>query len=597
MRRRVLILAAATIMAVILIPAVQEIISATGSRTEAEQPALVATAAPVAAGSQEVIRGGSVVLSDPADPYYGLAEEIARQERILLVGALAEAVERDPDFVLWVVSPQALSYRALIAHSLYLRDRRSAPSVGIISGSSIDQARDLWLRAARVRGGAEISVNAPNKSAHLVGRIVKFGSSGPLAEPLTLEGLRRALQEASYLTFTGHGGTRYLRIDEDVTLGAGDLPDLPPLVVATASCNTFRLWENDSIALAFADRGAAAYAGFAYSPNEGYLMGEFTGLPFSYTWPDFPIGHVIQAQNRGAQQGFASFPYYFLLGDPRISLRSEAPYHLMDDREDDRGRTLIYGEMPAGIVPIRVPGGAEYDFVEVVGGPFGWTHEPFYNARLQMVDIGPDKYLLFEHTGGDVTLRLRSDYPLLWITADLLVDALDHALLFGQQTGGDILALPAAGVGLTGAVWLGRRRRSHARAVRVAALCGVAFALLYCGYATVRLESVTITSKSVEFSPLSVVNVLLLTSCGAFFFAEARSWYGRLGALLLAAFPLLAMAGFCLGVVVVWNLAYFRPRLGTDLYNYAMAELPAIALLFELALLGPAFSLVRRLSR
>jgi hypothetical protein len=93
--------------------------------------------------------------------------------------------------------------------------------------------------------------------------------------------------------------------------------------MGTASCNTVRLWNEDSIALRFVDQGAAANSGFVYSPNEGYLIGEFDGLSFRYTWPDFPIGHVIQAQNRSTLQGFAQFPYQHLLGGPQIALQTE----------------------------------------------------------------------------------------------------------------------------------------------------------------------------------------------------------------------------------------------------------------------------------
>jgi hypothetical protein len=40
-----------------------------------------------------------------------------------------------------------------------------------------------------------------------------------------------------------------------------------------------------SMALAAVAKGAAAFAGFLFSPIEGYLIGEFDGLPFRYTGP------------------------------------------------------------------------------------------------------------------------------------------------------------------------------------------------------------------------------------------------------------------------------------------------------------------------
>jgi hypothetical protein len=99
--------------------------------------------------------------------------------------------------------------------------------------------------------------------------------------------------------------------------------------VGTGSCQTLRPWKEGSIARSFIDRGAAAYSGFVFSPNGGYLVGEFDGLPYRYTWPDFPIGHAVQVQNRGTLQGFARFAYQFLLGDPRTALPPEPPYRTL----------------------------------------------------------------------------------------------------------------------------------------------------------------------------------------------------------------------------------------------------------------------------
>ena len=197
---------------------------------------------------------------------------------------------------------------------------------------------------------------------------------------------------------------------------------LNQIVVSTGSCQTVRPWNDNSIALRFVDQGAAAYAGFVYSPNEGYLIGEFDGLPFRYTWPGFPIGHVIQAQNRGTLQGFARFPYLFLLGDPRIAFQSYPPYSLVDDRLEDGQRILKFQQVPSGVIPVRITGGATYRFVEAEGITTAAEQDPFYNSRLQMVDIQEDKYILLVHPGGDLTLRLRPQAPWHWFLRDILLD-------------------------------------------------------------------------------------------------------------------------------------------------------------------------------
>ena len=373
----------------------------------------------------------ALVLAGPDDPYYPLAEEISRRERIPIVHTVGEATAKDPIFLLWVVSPPELSDQALLALSLALRDRGSAISVGIISGETREHARDLWLRAAGLQGAYpagvrySVAVNAANPSGHIDARIRVLGDGPPQTEPLTKPNMIRHLQQAEYLTFTGHGGKSYLGLGEATTLRPPDIPSLPPVVVATGSCNTFRPWEEDSIALAFTDRGAAAYAGFAYSPNEGYLIGEFDGLPFRYTWAEFPIGHVVQVQNQGTLQGFAQLPYYHLLGDPRLALGNEAPYVLVSDSVSGKVRVLNYTHAPAGVLPVRIPGGAQYDFVEIPGVSAAWEHDPFYNARLQMVDIQDDKYLLFAHSGGGFTLYLRDSPPWYWVAGDVFADVLD----------------------------------------------------------------------------------------------------------------------------------------------------------------------------
>lgn len=55
-----------------------------------------------------------------------------------------------------------------------------------------------------------------------------------------------------------------------------------------------------------------------------------------------------------------------------------------------------------------------------------------------MANIGDAKYLLFKHTGGEFTVRLRRNRPVHWAVLTPLRDALDGALAFGQQHGGDL---------------------------------------------------------------------------------------------------------------------------------------------------------------
>lgn len=537
----------------------------------------------------------TVILADPHDAYYALAEEIARRDGAHLVGSLEEAFALDPEYLLWVVSPSHLSDQVLVDFGLDMGGRESAVSVGVISGGTLEKARELWLRSGEARGRLVVAANATNPSGNIWSGITVFGPGGTTYRPLTLATLTRYLQRADYLTFTGHGGRSHLELYPDVWLNPRDVPDLSPIVVATASCNTFRIWEEDSIALAFVDRGAAAYAGFAYSPNEGYLMGEFSGVPLRYTWPGFPIGHVVQVQNRGTLRGFARFPNYYLLGDPRLALQSEPPYRLVADREGADARTLSYSDAPAGFIPVHIPGGARYTFVEVLGGTSAWEGDPFYNASLQMVNIGEDKYVLLKHAGGDFTLILHQAPPWYWPALDLFSDSLDHVLLYLVQTGGDVIGLFLGGLAWLTILRLFRRIEGGRLKLMASALSGAVFAALHAGYACARLGDVTITSKIVQFGPLSLVGTFLVTGAGTFLFLNSRSWRARALAVALGTMPVWVAISFSLAVIATVNIFVFGPELGTGAYNYALALLPIGALAVESLLLLAGFSLLNRL--
>jgi hypothetical protein len=537
-----------------------------------------------------------VVLASPADPYYVLAEEIATAEGAKLVGSLEEALVGDPEFLLWVVSPSQLSDQVLVDFGLELGERDSVVSLGIISGSTMEQARQLWERRGDIEGRLVVAANAANPSGHIRSSILVFGPGGAASHPLTMANLRRYLQRADYLTFTGHGGRRYLRLDEETTLGPSEVPELSSVVVATASCNTFRIWEDESIALAFVDSGAAAYVGFAYSPNEGYLLGEFFGVPLRYTWPGFPVGHAVELQSRGTVKGFASFPYYYLLGDPRIALQSEPPYQQVADREDGDARFLSYTGAPSGFIPLRIPGGARYEFVEIPGVASSWEHDPFYNARLEMGDVGDDKLVLFEHSGGDFSVVLREKAPWSWVVSDVLSDSLDHTLLYLPQAGGDLVAL-FLGVLAWLPIMRVARRSTRAKSRLLASVgAGLVLAALHGAYVWARLDEVTITSKYVEFSPLALLGTLLVTGAGAFVFLSARSWRGKGLGLVVGTLPTWAATCFSLALVAVVNVVVFRPELGTGAYNYALGLLPVGALVVQGFVLAVCFSLVRQVA-
>jgi hypothetical protein len=554
-----------------------------------------ATADLVTRGQGGASAGDSMlVLADTQDPFYALAEEIATAEGAALLDSFEDALARDPEYLLWVVSPSWMSDQALVDFSLALGARDTLVSVGIISGSTMEHARQLWQRAGEVDGRLVVVANAANPSGHIPSSIVVFGPGGVALRPLTLDNLIHYLERADYLTFTGHGGSGHLELDSETWLRPSDIPELPPLVVATGSCNTFRFWQDGSLALAFVDQGAAGYAGFAYSPNEGYLVGEFYGAPLRYTWAGFPVGHVVQVQNKGSVQGFAAFPYYYLLGDPRIALQSEPPYGLVADVEDGSSRILSYAGAPEGFIPVRIPGGAQYTFVDIPGTASAWEHDPFYNARLQVADIGDDKLVLFEHDGGDFTIRLEQQPSLPWLVSDVLSDSLDHTLVYLPQTGGDLIGLFLGGLACLTILRVVRRSGRGKPRLVASAGTGAVLAALHGAYVWARLDEVTITSKGVEFSALAVVGTFLVVGAGAFLFLSATSWRGKVLALIVGTMVTWAAMLFSLALVVAVNHLVFSQEVGTGLYNQALGMLPVPALLAQCGLLLVCYSLLSR---
>lgn len=541
-------------------------------------------------------REATLILADPGDPYYTLAEEMAQRESLSIAHTLDHALAQDPVFILWVVSPGSLSDQVMIDFGLALRDRSSTVSVGIISGKTLEDARALWLRAPEVKGERVIAANALNPAGNIDAALIDFGREGTTVQPLNGANLLESLEVADYWTFSGHGGSSYLRLDENTKLQAGQIPRLPPAVIATSSCNTFRLWDEDSLPLDMVGQGAAAYAGFVFSPNSGYLIGAYGDVPFRYTWPEFPIGHAIQVQNHGTLQGFAQLPYYWLLGDPRIALQAGAPYRLIETQSSNGTLTLSYAGAPAGIIPVRVPGGAKYHFVDIPGVSAAWDRDPFYNARLQMVNIGAEKFVLFDHDGGDFELRLHTHPSWLWVAGDVLADSLDTTYLFFYEHGSDIMML-AVGILLLPVVWFALRKRGASRALVPALLTGLGFAAIHGLYALARLEHLTITSKIVGFRPLSLVSTFLLVGCGALLFLNARSWRGRVVAVLVAALSALVPAVLQLGLFFIANNLGPKTKLNIGLWNAALGTQPLIVLAFECILFGLIFGVLGRMAQ
>lgn len=556
-----------------------------------------------AAGQPAENAAQMVVLSSSQSEYHPLAVEIAQTESIPLMASWEEALAGSPAVVYWVVSPGELSDSRMAEVGLTLKSHGSFPSVGIITGSHLEDARQLWLRGRQlreewVRQGPErfYAANGEFPTADIdQSQLLKWQNDGFEISPLNKASLSDALQQADYLTFTGHGTGRYLRLDAETEYTADDVPPLPAVVMSAASCQTLRIWNPDSIALWFIRQGAAAYVGFVFSPMEGFLMGEFQDLPFRYTWPDFPIGQVVAMQNRGTLQGFANIPFYHLLGDPLIAFRAASPYELVSDIEENGKRTLVYQDAPAGIIPVRVPGGGSYSYVEVVGVGATSSHDPVFHSRLQAASLNGDQYILFQHKGGNFTIRLAKTPPWGWGPAHLLLFALDEITLFTPLNGGDwiILILGCLGMAAAALRYMKLRRQNAAPTRQVMLNClAVAFGtILALGvYAKLREPYFAGNSKPVAFELnwLWLGGVFLLACSGSGLYMMARKWTGKVAALLVMTSPAFFPVLFGLVVVEMTNLL-IRQQIGVSIYSshlYAISGAAAgLWLLIVLAIL------------
>ncbi len=523
----------------------------------------------------------TVVLADSGDPYRPLALEIARAESIPCHDSVDQALAQNARFLLWVGSPRYFTDQVLIQFAVQSRHLRT--STGLFTGNTMEDARALWQRKARVQGGSVYAVYGKLTAQPVFpGQIAApdlFGVAG--RRNLTKAELTDALKAADYLTFTGHGGGTYWRLDTGDAYRSADIPPLRPAVLATGSCQGVRLNVADSMALAAVAQGAAAYAGYLFSPIAGYLVGAFDGLPFRYTWPGVTVGEVVRIQNQGAVQGMAAFPFYQLVGDPRIALQPEASFAPLNIETVRGMRTYDYGDLPPGFFPIRVKGGAQYHFAEVPDLAAASDHDLFYNSRLQMIDSGADKILLVLHPGGGLQIQMRTEPPRFWRVTDSLLDALDHTFIFTRSSTNPWISV-FSGIAALLALWyLWREERKQKRTLTSGILTGIGMALGHTAYVLLRIGQVTITSKPVAIGPVDIILTALLASCGATIFARHGSPVKLIAGVLVAVLPGTGAAALSFAFAFGFNMFFARPALGLGIYNYSMSLMALVGTLCQ----------------
>ncbi|MBN2394132.1 MAG: hypothetical protein JXR84_25595 [Anaerolineae bacterium] len=549
-----------------------------------------------------------VVLTEPDDPYAALADEIAQAEQAVRLHVLEELKSVDAAYVIYVASPAWLSESKLMALSTLSLTTGRYPAVGIISGSTPAQARALWLRGAEVRASRGFVASASDVNARLdTAQIWELTADPIITRLLTKANLLHTLEEADYFYWARHVGSRTWFWYEGESpmdsqeLTGDELPVLGPVVIHTPSCRSFVPWTENSIALAFVDHGAAAYLGHLYAPiSSGYFIGHLYTLPGYDTWPGIPMGVLAQIQNRASERAFASQPFMFMLGDPRIALQTSAPYTITSDVSQGNRRVIQgYWKSSAttpGILPLRIPDGAAYPFIQVKGIGAVADDGPFYNGNIQTLNVQGDKAVLIVHPEGTFEVTLRAAVPPLWREADALRDAFELVWCTIAPLQTPLGFVPLALLLVVGIIKLIRKKplRPYSPVVSI----GAGWATLQLVFCLLRAGNVSVSSYAISPTPVALGFAFVGTSAcvtlGLVWMLGTRKSLGKLLGWMVCLAPTLALLGFYTGILTVLNV--FAAQKSMERIwslNYVQVRMIAIVALIEALIFLTAYRRLR----
>ncbi len=539
-----------------------------------------------------------VVLAETEDPYTVLADEIAQAENALRLYTIEELETVDAAYVIYITSLDGLTESKLLALSALSLTTGRYPAVGLITGATQEQARALWIRGAEVRARRGFVASAPDVNAGLdEGRIWELTADPVETQPLTKENVLAALEKATYFYWARHvGATNWFwykgeyPVDDERITGA-DLPVMNPVVIHTPSCRSFVPWAEDSIALAFIERGAAAYLGHLYPPiSSAYFIGHLYTLPGYDTWPGLPMGVLAQIQNRATQQASASHPLLFMLGDPRIALQANVPYTITSDVQQGN-RRVIQGNWTSaattpGVLPLRIADGAAYQFVRVKGVGAVADSDPFYNSDIQTLNVQADKVALVVHPTGAFEVELRATPPLLWHQVDALRDAFEFVWCSIAPMQALLGLMPA--VLLSIVVVIKHRRKMSLRPYLPALCAGVGWTTVQLVFSLFHTGRVSVTSYVVQPALIDLALAFMGTSAvvtlGLTQMMDARKPLSKLLGLGVCVAPTAALLSLYIGITTLLNVSLAQKNTeGLWPMNYAPARMAAIVGVIEVA--------------
>lgn len=546
----------------------------------------------------------AVVVSQPSDPYYSLAQKIARAENLSIIEDFSKITDLNPRYIIWVASPDNLTGEKLLDIGRIFKDSNYYPGLGIISGSTIEKAEQLWNKKDLVQKGNDYLGSDADKS-QLLSEPTIFNINHDISEKIELNknNLIDVLKKADYFYWVRHVGTTtwYWNSEsenwgENDELFAKDIPALKPVVIYTPSCNSFRPWVQNSIALGFIDNGAAAYIGNVNSPfHTNSFIKNGLYVPGLTSWKEFPLGLVTQIQNRVETKTLFKIPQFFMLGDPRIYLMNDQPYQIISDTKNENGKRIIDGVSDEdGFLAVKIDNGAEYNFLTIQGLTSASENDIFYNNKLQTLNLGADKYILFFHKGGKFQIELSPKAPVGWLLTDTLSDAFDYSWvvlwLNVQVTDSPFIYTVSLLIFITILLFKLIKRKKSIKDYKTIFIIAFLLAFLQLVYFYIRKDVYTVSSNFIEYTPSQIVlgcfGIFANVAGGLMLLKDAKKILVKSLGVIFAVLPQFLLTGFYLAFITLMNnLTQINKMTMPWLWNYNSFWLPLIVLTLEVTLI------------
>ena len=545
----------------------------------------------------------TVVVSAPSDPYFRFAQRIAQEEKLRIVEEFTDVLQFHPKFIILVVSPSNLTVEKLARIGNIFKSQDYYPALGIISGSTLDTAEQLWERRNSAQAGNNF-LGGDVDILQLVYEptIFNIGDGANTKIALNKNSLIETLKQADYFYWTRHSGGRTWFWNEgsenwgkNDELFSNDIPQLKPVVIYSPTCSIFRPWLKDSIALGFIDKGAAAFLGFTNSPHTASFSKYGMFVPGLTSWDEFPLGLVAQVQNKIAVKMIYHSPQLFMFGDPRIHLSKDRPYQIISDQIAKNGKRLIEGySEKTGVLAVKIDNATDYDFLSVKGLTSLSEKDIFHNRLVQTLDLGTDKYLLMLHRGGNFQIELSRQIPFGWVFADALVDALDYSwVVLWVNVYADanpdiyILSLPIfVGILLFKTFLQKKSLRDYQKILIFAFL----LALFRLGYCLLRLDEYTVSTNLLDYTANDLVvgytGVFSSLAGGLILMKDGQKIVVKFLGLLFAVARQFWMAGFYLAFLTFFNhVPQITNMTAAGVWNYSVFWLSFIPLVVEIVII------------